>query len=457
MIFFTLEFAIVFLLFFCLYWGLKYVGRIYQNALLLLFNYAILLWINPYFALVVAIYTLVIYLFSSLIYLYETRIMLTLSLGLVVLNLAFFKYFASIKDSFDMIFMLVGLDVIDINILFPLGLSFYTFASITYLVSVSKTRKMASLFSLAIFLSFFPTFISGPIMRSEFFFSQLHKERHFGKTSLIFTLILFGLFKKVLCASYLQTYSDSILQNPADYSSLTLLLGIYAYAVRLYCDFSGYVDLVSAFALMLGFSLPQNFNMPYAARNIKDFWGRWHISLSLFIRDYIYIPLGGNKKGFFLAQIFVLISFGLSGIWHGNTYNFLIWGLLHGFGTICFNCMRALNLSIPIPYVSAFITFHFVTFAWVFFYYPNLEDALFYLETFMLNSTKPFLNTEILLCILCAIVFVLYPLCENMERRFSIFFYKMPFILQPFIFAGCLIGIIGFGPSGIPNFIYAGF
>ena len=176
MIFFTLEFAIVFLLFFCLYWGLKYVGRIYQNALLLLFNYAILLWINPYFGLVVAIYTLVIYLFSSLIYLYETRVMLTLSLGLVVLNLAFFKYFASIKDSFDMIFMLVGLDVIDINILFPLGLSFYTFASITYLVSVSKTRKMASLFSLAIFLSFFPTFISGPIMRSEFFLHSFIKK-----------------------------------------------------------------------------------------------------------------------------------------------------------------------------------------------------------------------------------------------------------------------------------------
>ncbi|TLD95780.1 MBOAT family O-acyltransferase [Helicobacter trogontum] len=457
MIFFTLEFAIVFLLFFCLYWALKHIGKIYQNALLLLFNYAVLLWINPYFALVVAIYTLVIYLFSSLIYMYETKIMLTLSLGLVVLNLAFFKYFASIKDGFDTIFMLVGLNVIDINILFPLGLSFYTFASITYLVSVAKTKRVVSLFSLATFLSFFPTFISGPIMRSDFFFAQLHKERYFGKIGLIFTLVLFGLFKKVLCASYLQTYSDSILQNPADCSTLTLLLGIYAYSIRLYCDFSGYVDLVSAFALMLGFTLPQNFNMPYAAKNIKDFWGRWHMSLSLFIRDYIYIPLGGNKKGFWLAQLFVLISFGLSGIWHGNTYNFLIWGLLHGLGTICFNCIRSLNLSIPIPYISTFITFHFVTFAWVFFYYTNFEDALFYLESFVINSAKPFSNTEVLLFFFCAICFILYPLCENMERRFSIFFHKMPIILQPFVFACCFIIIIGFAPSGIPNFIYAGF
>lgn len=457
MVFFTLEFAIVFLFFLCIYWGLQKAHKACQNILLLLFNYAILIWIDPYFALVVGIYTIVIYLLSCLIYVYETKTMLVFSLSLVVLNLAFFKYFSSIKDSFDTIFSLVGLDVVDINILFPLGLSFYTFASITYLCFVSKTGQIASFFSLATFLSFFPTFVSGPIMRSDFFFSQLHKERHFGKTSFIVVLILFGLFKKVLCATYLQTYSDSILQNPADYSTLSLLLGIYAYAVRLYCDFSGYVDLVSAFALMIGFTLPQNFNMPYAARNIKEFWGRWHISLSLFIRDYIYIPLGGNKRGFLLAQLFVLISFSLSGIWHGNTYNFLIWGLLHGLGTIIFNCMRVCKLSIPIPYLSAFITFHFVTFAWIFFYYPTLDDSLFYLESFIANSKKPVQYHEILYIFLCGIAFILYPLCANLHIKCALAFHKIPFILQPIVLSCFFILIIGFAPSGIPNFIYAGF
>lgn len=457
MIFFTLEFAIIFLLFFCVYWGLQKVHKAFQNTLLLLFNYIILLWINPYFAFVVGIYTIFIYLFSCLIYAYETKIMLVFSLSLVVLNLAFFKYFSSIKDSFDTIFSLVGLDVVDINVLFPLGLSFYTFASITYLCSVSKTGKMASFFSLATFLSFFPTFVSGPIMRSDFFFSQLHKDRYFVKTGLIFTLILFGLFKKVLCATYLQNYSDSILQNPADYDTLSLLLGIYAYAVRLYCDFSGYVDLVSAFALMLGFTLPQNFNMPYAARNIKDFWMRWHISLSLFIRDYIYIPLGGNRRGFLLAQLFVLISFSLSGMWHGNTFNFLIWGLLHGFGTIVFNCIRACKLSIPIPYVSEFITFHFVTFAWIFFYYSSLDDAIFYLESFIANSTKLVQYDEILYIVLCSITFILYPLCINLQTKCALIFHRIPFILKPLVLSFFIILIIGFAPSGIPNFIYAGF
>ncbi len=417
----------------------------------------VLLWINPYFAYVVGIYTIVIYLLGNLIYTYQTKTMLLLSLGLVILNLAFFKYFASIKDSFDTIFTLVGLNVINIDILFPLGLSFYTFASITYLCAIAKTKQVAHFLDLATFLSFFPTFISGPIMRSDFFFAQLHKERYFGKTNLIFMLILSGLIKKVLCAGYLQIYSDSILQNPADYSILSLLLGIYAYAVRLYCDFSGYVDLVSAFALILGFTLPQNFNMPYAARNIKEFWGRWHISLSLFIRDYIYIPLGGNKKGFLLAQLFVLIAFSLSGIWHGNTFNFLIWGLLHGLGTICFNCMRACKISIPIPYASTLLTFHFVTFAWVFFYYPSLDDAFFYFESFWVNSTKPLQDSEILACFFCGIAFILYPLCTNIEIKCALLFRKIPFILQPCILACCLILIIGFSPSGIPNFIYAGF
>lgn len=457
MFFFTLEFSIVFLLFLCIYWGLKKLHKECQNILLLLFNYVVLIYINPYFALVVGIYTIVVYLLGCLIYTYETKIMLVFSLGLVVLNLAFFKYFSSIKDSFDMIFSFVGLDVVDINILFPLGLSFYTFSSITYLCSILKNRQMVSLFSLATFLSFFPTFVSGPIMRSDFFFLQLHRERNFGNTNLIFTLILFGLFKKVLCATYLQSYSDSILQNPADFSTLSLLLGIYAYGVRLYCDFSGYVDLVSAFALMLGFTLPKNFNMPYAARNIKDFWSRWHISLSLFIRDYIYIPLGGNRKGFFLAQIFVLIAFILSGIWHGNTFNFFIWGLLHGIGTIVFNCMRSCKLSISIPYLSSFITFHFVTFAWIFFYYPSLDDSIFYLESFIANSIKPLRYSEIFMCFLCGIAFMIYPLFAGVQEKITFIFSKIPFIFQPFVLSALLILIIGFAPGGIPNFIYAGF
>ncbi len=456
MVYFTLEFSAFLLVFLCLYWWVKK-NYVIQNILLLIFNYFILIWISPYFAIVVGIYTIAIYLMSCLIYEYENKIMLVLCLSIVVLNLAFFKYFHEIKDSFDFIFSLIGIDIAQSDVLFPLGISFYTFASITYLCSVSNNKKLEDILSLATFLSFFPTFVSGPIMRSDFFFPQLHKKRYFGNINLIFVLILFGVTKKVFIANYLQIYSDSILQNPSSYDVMSLLLGIYAYSVRLYCDFSGYVDLVSAFALMIGFTLPQNFNMPYMASNIKDFWARWHITLSNFIRDYIYIPLGGNKKGFFLTQVFVLISFVLSGIWHGNTFNFFIWGLLHGVGVVFLNCLRALNIHINIPHINMILTFHFVAFAWIFFYYQTLDESLLYLYSFIDNISKPIDDFDIFVFILCCVAFFCYKFLVGIQRKCAFLMCKIPYFFQPFVISFLLIIVIGLSPSGIPNFIYASF
>ncbi|WP_337190735.1 MBOAT family O-acyltransferase [Helicobacter saguini] len=458
LIYFSPEFAIVLLIFVCAYWWIfRHYGVKAQNSSILIFNYVILIWINPYFALVVGLYTLVIYLFSRLLYRFDYGIILLFCVSILVLILSFFKYFSSIKDSVIAIFAFVGLDFLADFIIFPLGISFYTFASITYLSEVYKNRKLENLKDLATYLSFFPTFISGPIMKSSFFFTQLHEYRIFSKMELIFVLIIFGLTKKVLFASYLQGFSDNILQNPADFSVISLLLGIYAYGLRLYCDFSGYVDLVSAFALMLGFHLPQNFNMPYAARNIRDFWGRWHITLSHFIRDFIYIPLGGNKRGFFLTQVFILISFAISGIWHGNSLNFLIWGLLHGVGLVVFNIFRFYKFSISLPYLSSFLTINFVMFAWVFFYFESFSDAIFYLESFYFNVAMPVSDNEVTILLILILAFLLYPFLKDIERKISIFLTKIPFIIQPFIFSFFLILIIGFSPSGIPNFIYAGF
>lgn len=458
MIYFTPEFAIVLLIFLCAYWWIfRFYGVRAQNTSILFFNYIIIIWINPYFALVLGLYTLVIYCFSRLIFRLDYGIILLFCVSVLVLILSFFKYFSSIKDSVIAIFGFFGLDFLADSIIFPLGISFYTFASITYLYEVYKNRKLENLKDLATYLSFFPTFISGPIMKSSFFFSQLHEHRIFSKMELIFVLIIFGLIKKVLLASYLQGFSDNILQNPADFSTLSLLLGIYAYGLRLYCDFSGYVDLVSAFALMLGFHLPRNFNMPYSARNIRDFWGRWHITLSHFIRDFIYIPLGGNKRGFFLTQVFILISFALSGIWHGNSLNFLIWGLLHGGGVVVFNIFRFYKLSINVPYVSSFLTINFVMFAWVFFYFESFGDAILYLESFYVNASFPISDWEITILLILILAFLLYPFLKDLDRKASILLTKIPYIIQPFIFSCFLILIIGFSPSGIPNFIYAGF
>lgn len=483
MFFFSIEFGIVFALFFIAYWLLRGSLRA-QNLLLLLFNYGILAYFGSfYFALVLACFTLFIFAASHAIAATDRKSVFLACVALVVCNLSFFKYFASFKDGFESLLRFFGLDVADIDILMPLGLSFYSFASITYLRAVYEAKrvgvrassgapsdyillqnpKLESLPNLAIYLSFFPTIIAGPIMRSDFFFSQLHRVRLWQAKSanLIIILLLFGIVKKVLLATYVQEYSEPILRNPLNYNAIELLLGICGYSVQLYCDFSGYVDLVCAFALMLGFTLPPNFNMPYAARNLKDFWARWHISLSTFIRDYIYIPLGGSKRGFWLTQLFVLIAFSLSGIWHGNTINFLIWGALHGLGLIWLNGLRALGLGLGASalggYLARLITFGFVSFAWLFFCYKEFGESVGFLGAFWENLAKP-VGVREMIILLCGLgVFSSYPLLKNFQRACVFYLYKIPPLLKPFALGAVLCAIFVFMPDGIPNFIYAGF
>ena len=293
-------------------------------------------------------------------------------------------------------------------------------------------------------------------MRADFFFEQFNQKRHWQNqnVNLIFTLALFGITKKILLANYLGIYVAKILDDPSSFDATTLLLGIYGYSAQIYFDFSGYVNLVCAFALMMGFRLPPNFNMPYTAKNLKDFWARWHISLSTFIRDFIYIPLGGNKKGFFLTQIFVLIAFTLSGLWHGNTLNFLIWGALHGVGTIILNLLARFHISLQrIPLLSKLITFNFVTFCWVFFYYPEFSQSLDFLSALLTPSQ----SAQILPLLAVLGIFVLYQLCAPLQGLCVLGLARTPTLLKPLVLALVLLVIFATMPNGIPNFIYAGF
>lgn len=477
MFFFSIEFGVVFVAFFIAYWCLhKHLA--WQNALLLVFNYAILWGFGSfYFALVLALYTLFIFGASFMIAgsSGSGRAGLLAAIALVVCNLSFFKYFASFKDGFENLLRLFGLDFMDIDIVLPLGLSFYSFASITYLVAIYHAKhipsdyvyitnpKLESLPNLAIYLSFFPTIIAGPIMRSDFFFSQLKSVRLWQAKSanLIIALLLFGIVKKVLIATYTQEYTEPILRNPLNHNAIELLLGIFGYSVQIYCDFSGYVNLVCAFGLMLGFTLPPNFNMPYMARNLKDFWARWHISLSTFIRDFIYIPLGGSKNGFWRAQMAVMVAFVLSGIWHGNTLNFLIWGALHGLGLVWLNSLRALGLGLGSGVLAGVVaracTFCFVSFAWLFFCYKDFGDSVAFLGAFVENFSKPIGLREVGILAVWAVLFMLYPLCQNLLRQCVFYLYKIPNILKPIVLAAVLLLVFCLMPDGIPNFIYAGF
>lgn len=468
MSFFSIEFSSLFLVFFSLYWITKSLKI--QNLLLLGFNYLVIYLFSPYFALIVGIYTCIVYVLALFIDTARVRFVFLVCVGVCVLFLCFFKYYANIKDEFDALLMFFGLDFLESDIIFPLGLSFYTFNSITYLRQVYEESKnlvrdeyceeqnpaLQSFIALATYLSFFATFLAGPIMRSHFFFCQYHARRELGSIDLIIALVLFGVVKKVFIANYAQIYATPILNTPFEYHSLELLSAMFAYSVQIYCDFSGYVNLVCAFGLMLGFSLPSNFNMPYMAKNLKDFWNRWHISLSSFIRDYIYIPLGGNRHGFVMTQILVLFAFGISGIWHGNTWTFLVWGLLHGFGLVVLNCYKQLGLP-KLPFGGASLTFLFVSFCWIFFYYHSLEEAInFFLAMYQnFSLTLPLYVWGVLVGFVA--LFFLYPFMSKAIEVTQSFFGVIPLVLKPIILAVLFTLIVGFMPSGIPNFIYASF
>ena len=323
----------------------------------------------------------------------KRKALLVLSIGLNLGLLFYFKYtnfFISIVND-------VGHGGIHpLNLILPIGISFYTFENLSYTVDVYKgiftpvRRFMDYLF----FLSFFPKLVMGPIVRAADFIPQIYKpyaldNRQFARG---FYLIFTGLFKKIVISDFLQTnYVYRVFEDSDSLSRLTgieCLLGVYCYAMVIYCDFSGYSDVAIGLARWFGFEIPVNFDSPYQSRNITEFWRRWHISLSSWLRDYLYIPLGGNRKGKARQYINQFITMVLGGFWHGASWNFLIWGGLHGVALSIDKAVTkprakgTLEKKQPLwRYVlGVFVTFHFVCFCWIFFKAATLSDAMLILQ-----------------------------------------------------------------------------
>lgn len=458
--YFSLEFAIIFLCFFGIYWTFK--RPLYQNFLLLGFNYFLLLafFANPQFAIVVGAYSVFVYVFGIWIATMRVRFFLFSTIALAITNLFFFKYFPILKSTADSWIIWLGLDW-NIDVVFPLGLSFYTFSSITYFVHVFRGKKPAKLCEIAIYLSFFPTIVSGPIVDSQFFLKQLRKRRKFESDEIIIALLLLALIKKVLIANHLGIWTAQIFENPANYDSLTLILGSYAYCLQLYCDFSGYVNLVMALALMLGFTLPPNFNAPLLAHNLQDFWNRWHISLSHFIRDYVYIPLGGSRCNQNRVYLNIMIAFILSGIWHtntqdgSNTLNFAIWGALHGIGVCVVHFLR--RFCVPIPKsIGICLTFNYVCFCWIFFMLPSFDKSLEYL-TLIVQNNNP-ITEQTWLCFAAVwLALGVYAFVRPFAHYCTTAIAYTPLFARPIVLSLILLIIFALAPDGIPNFIYARF
>src|SRR2546423_10227541 len=317
------------------------------------------------------------------------RLILTVAVALHLGLLGVFKYFDFFVLSANELARQLGLthELPFLEILLPVGISFFTFHGISYVTDVYRgdAAVCRNPLDMALYMSFFPQLVAGPIVRAAYFLPQLARPSiepiPIGPALL---LILGGLFKKVVVANYLATgLVDPVFSAPTSYGGPDLLLATYGYAVQIYCDFSAYTDMAIALAALCGFRFPANFNQPYRAERLREFWQRWHISLSTWLRDYLYKPLGGNRHGRLKTYRNLMITMLLGGIWHGAGWKFVVWGALHGGGLAVERLIEPWlgrrSLTPAGKLLPAIIVFHFVCFAWIFFRAEDFAMARLYI------------------------------------------------------------------------------
>lgn len=324
----------------------------------------------------------------------KKHILLTVSVVLNLGVLGIFKYLNFFIDNFNLLFSRLGLELGAVNILLPIGISFYTFETLSYVIDVYRgdTKPADSLLDYAVFLTFFPRLVAGPIMRAKQFLPQLERGVIINLPNLIEGAQLFaqGLIKKVLIADRLSMGIDTIYANPAVFSPSSVWIAVFAYSIQIYFDFSGYSDMAMGVAKTFGFDLALNFNFPYVSQSITEFWRRWHISLSTWLRDYLYIPLGGNRKGKMRTYLNLMTTMLLGGLWHGASWNFVVWGGLHGIYLAIERLLgenHTKSDARPFNWFKALFFFVVVSVTWVFFRSPSWKTTEIILSKLFFVST----------------------------------------------------------------------
>jgi D-alanyl-lipoteichoic acid acyltransferase DltB (MBOAT superfamily) len=322
--------------------------------------------------------------------------------------LAWFKYAGFFVEQLSGLLHALGFgrDLPLLQVLLPVGVSFFTFQAISYLVDVRKGRvPAAGLLDLMLLMSFFPHLVAGPIVRASDLLPQFREAPRLarGPVAAALLLILWGLFKKAVIASQLAAdLVDPAFFDPASRSSFDLLIGAYGYAVQIYCDFSAYSDMAIGLAALLGYRFPRNFDQPYRAASLQEFWRRWHISLSSWLRDYLYIPLGGSRRGNARTYLNLFLTMLLGGLWHGAAWGFVIWGALHG-GWLAIERFwqrhRPARLPAAPRWLGVIVTFHVVVLGWVFFRAPDTGAAFGYLAALAAGDWRNTLVTPLSLAL----------------------------------------------------------
>lgn len=427
------------------------------------------------------------YYIGLLIEKYEDKSKTILTTGLIInfVILFIFKYSIFINHSFMSIYNYFNISypIKDFDIVLPMGISFYTFQATSYTIDIYRKRYKAekNILKVTLYIMFFPQLVAGPIERADNLLNQLFLNHKFNiyNISMGIKIMLIGYFKKIVIADRIAILVNTVYNSPYDYNGISFIIATIFFAIQLYCDFSGYSDIAIGCAKLFNINLMENFKSPYFSKSIKEFWTRWHISLSTWFKDYLYIPLGGNRKGIIRTYFNLMITFLVSGIWHGANWTFILWGGLNGFyqiiGDLKNRFLKSINFNIKNKYINSFfnifrilITFSLICFSLIFFRANTVKDAFYIINNlfsdiqnvnniqYLYNiSTQLGLNIfEILMATTCMIILFIIEILEY-KQRIYITLNKLPFIIRFIFYYIITIIILSMGVfSNAGQFIY---
>ena len=468
----TLAFMASFLVFFAIYIGLNRYRQPWTKAYVIAFSLFFAYKANGILMLMLPI--------TAISSWYLTRFMMRLKRGkirrsglaiVILAELTPLLYYKYTNFTLEILHEILHSNFSPEKMLLPVGISFFTFQAISYTVDVYKGcyPKTAELTDYAFYLTFFPLLIAGPITRAEVLLPQVGRPREDIDSGLVYKglwLIICGMVKKALIADYITQYNNIVFDAPAVQSGFGDLMGVLGFSVQIYCDFSGYSDFAIGVAALMGYELKDNFNFPYQSLNLTEFWHSWHTSLSTWFRDYLYIPLGGNRKGALRTYLNSFLAMIVAGLWHGASWMFVAWGVLHGIGLVVHKLCKNNGLDrIPdntaVKGISWCLTFGYVTFAWIFFRSPDMATATTLmtniLQTTSLSDAYTFLMEYPLWIIVVLISLELHSIRGNDYSWLQDRFVHAPWLVKLGIFALVLQLAINFSQHSIQPFIYTQF
>lgn len=444
-----------------------------QNFLLLSASYFFYGFWDLHFLLLLLLLTVITYYLSKLIFKFENslikKVLLIVSVATSLSILGFFKYFNFFVESLSLLFAKVGIktELPIMEIILPVGISFYTFSTISYTMDVyrKKITPTNNFFDFALFIAFFPKLLAGPIERASHLLPQIscHRVRNSDQFKRGVYLVLFGLFKKVVIADAVAVYVNMIFGSDEIQPGINIFIASVLFTIQIYCDFSGYTDIARGISKTLGFDLKLNFNLPYFSKNPKEFWQRWHISLSTWLRDYLYIPLGGNRFGRLITYRNLIITMFLGGLWHGAAWNYVWWGLYHGvllvFHRLCSPLFdRFFPKSLAINVTSVFCFFILTCYGWLIFRAESFNQIIIFSNALVTNLSVgevilPTFTEAILLGILLLVILDGYQYFTCNTR----FYEKWPWLFRYLLYSLLIVLIIISSGNAPEEFIYLQF